>query len=63
MTISSEQWTNWISILESILQEADRHNEHMFGIHLNSAIEAAEARLASIIAGPKKDQRPPDEIA
>lgn len=63
MTISSEQWTNWISTLESILQEADRNYEHMFSIHLNSAIEAAEIRLASIIAEPKKDQRPPDEIA
>lgn len=63
MTISSEEWTNWISTRESILQEADRIYEHMFGIYLNSAIEVAETRLASTIAGPNKDQHPLDEIA
>lgn len=42
-------------MLEAILQEADLNHEHMFGIHLNSAIEEAETRLASIIGGPNPD--------
>lgn len=62
MTTSLQQWTNWISALEVILQEADLNHEHLFGIHLNSAIEVAERQLAGMTGGPKADQPPPGEV-
>lgn len=63
MTISSEQWTTWISALEVMLQQADLNREHLFGIHLNSAIELAESRLAKIATDPKADQLPSGDAA
>jgi hypothetical protein len=56
LTVSSQQWSHWIAALDAILQEADHHQEHIFGIHVNQAIEVAEARLAAVIDGPKPDQ-------
>lgn len=55
-SISSQQWSSWISALDTILQEADRSQEHMFGIHLSQAIVVAEQRLLAAIDGPKPDQ-------
>jgi hypothetical protein len=63
MTTSSEQWTNWISALEVMLQQADLNREHLFGIHLNSAIEVAEGQLAGKAADPKADQLPSGDAA
>jgi hypothetical protein len=40
MEISDDQWSNWLDLLEEVLQVADLHKEYLFGIHIDAAIEA-----------------------
>ena len=61
MVISTKQWTDWIGTLDTILSEADRHQEHMFGIFLQQAIEVAEKRVAESVGVPQPDQHPSEE--
>lgn len=56
MTVSERQWTDWLSVLEEMLQQADVHSEHIFAIHLNSAIETAYARLGKEKSAPNFNQ-------
>lgn len=44
MAISDTQWNAWLNILEDMLHEADMDEEFLFGIHINSAIEAVHAK-------------------
>ncbi len=56
MTISSDQWGNWLQVLEDMLHDADVAGESMFAIHINSAIEQAHQRLGTTRGLPKPNQ-------
>jgi hypothetical protein len=47
MAIADDTWQRWIPLLEEMLQFADVHGAHKFGIHIDGAIIAAHASLGT----------------
>lgn len=56
MAISDTQWNAWLNILEDMLHEADLDEEFLFGIHINSAIEAVHAKRGTQRINPHSDE-------
>jgi hypothetical protein len=56
MTISDDQLSNWLDLLEEILQAADLHKEYLFGIHIDAAIEALHRSRGTTRTLPGTDQ-------